>query len=888
MAGFFNVNQYQVKKPRISKITGCGICKLNKSCKNPKMPAHGKGGRRVMLIADSPSEREDRRNETMIGPPAQYLRKILKQLKWNLDKDCIKINAVCCSTGGEDPTTKEIDGCRPHVLKQIEEFQPTVIIPLGTAALEGLIGHKYSKNTPGSISKWRGWQIPDREYQAWICPTFHPAYIDHAMKQLPYAGEIFKQDLQKALKLYETPIPQYEDEEKGVKILTSPHDIRRYLQSLLDSPPEFAAFDYETTGLKPHAKGHRIVSVAISTDGETAVAFPFLNRVKKLFIEFLQSSDIKKIAANMKFEELWSRALLKTEVSEWEWDTMIAAHVLDNRPGISSLKFQSCVNYGVYDYDSHISPFLKGLDEDNANAFNRIHELDINDLLLYNGVDAILEYRLAMDQMDNPNMTFDGYNLLHEGCMALADAEDNGMMADVDYCEKQQKHLIRRIDYLERRIHDHEEIRIWKKAYRSKFNIDSDQQMADILFNRLGHEAKILTDRGNPSVSQESLEQLDIPVVKDIIQLRRLKKAQNTYLGNYIRESVNGILRPFFHLHTVRTFRGSCSRINFQNQPTRIPEIKKLTRRAIIPRKGQMICEIDYGGIEVKGATFYHKDPAMIDEIINPERDMHRDMAKECYMLGDDEWTKEARYCGKNKFVFPQFYGDYYGNNARDLWSAIGGLKLTTRQGVSLKKHLVKKGIKTQEQFEDHIKAVEDRFWNKRFRVYGKWKEEHFERYCKQGYVDTLSGFRCIALMGKNDSINYPIQGVAFHCLLWSFIQMARFLKENGMKTKIIGQIHDSIVLDIYPPEANLVLSTAKRIMTQDIREHWDFINVPLEVEIELTPVDGSWYLKKEVIRHDCSCGSEWMYEYKDEEANLTIWKCPVCGAQEEEYATSH
>lgn len=483
--------------------------------------------------------------------------------------------------------------------------------------------------------------------------------------------------------------------------------------------------------------------------------------------------------------------------------------------------------------------------------------------------------------LTQPN-TYGGYKLLHDGALALADAEENGMRIDKDYCLKQQSHLTRRIKHTENKIKFHEEVKLWRKKYRSKFNLDSNTQLADILFNDMGYETETTTDKGNPSVSQAALEQLNIPVVQDLILLRRLKKARDTYLNNYIIESVEGYLRPFFHLHTVRTFRSSSSRINFQNQPVRLPEIKRMIRRAVIPRPGRMIAEIDYTGLEVRIAACYHKDPNMIDEITNPEKDMHRDMAMECFMLAEDEWTSDTRYCGKNMFVFPQFYGDYYGNNAKAMWQAITNLKLKTKQGTPLFKHLKKHGIKNYTKFEEHIQEVEDYFWNERFGVYGEWKEKHWEQYCDVGYVDMKTGFRCSGLMGRNDAINYPIQGAAFHCLLWSLIELNRWLKKNNMKTCIIGQIHDSIVLDIDPAELNTVLAKAKHIMTEKIRLFWSWIVVPLDIEVELTPVDGSWYLKKEVNQPDfaCDCNSEWMYENKHD-GGIT-WECPVCGREHE------
>ena len=478
--------------------------------------------------------------------------------------------------------------------------------------------------------------------------------------------------------------------------------------------------------------------------------------------------------------------------------------------------------------------------------------------------------------------TIQAYKLMHRGTQAFAEIENHGMRVDVDYCKKQMAHLTRRIDYVKNKLQHTEEVVKWKKIYGDKFNMDSNPQLADVLFNHFGYETEVLTAKGNPSASQESLESIGLPITEDLILMRRLLKARDTYISNFLEEQVNGYLHSFFNLHTVVTFRSSCSRINFQNQPTRIDYMKRIIRRAIIPRPGFMIGEIDYGGIEVKGATFYHKDPNMIDEIINPERDMHRDMAVECYKLEKDAWTKEIRYCGKNKFVFPQFYGDYYVNCAKHLWTAIDQLKLKTKDGTPLKKHLKTQGLGTLKRFERHIQKVEDLFWNKRFPVYNKWKERHWQEYQRKGYVDLLTGFRCKGVMSRNDAINYPIQGVAFHCLLWSLIRLHDWLKDNDMQTRIIGQIHDSIVLEIYPPELNEVLAMADKIMTVDIRSHWIWINVPLEIEVELSPVDGSWYLKKEVNNKWCDkCYSHWQYVNKTQTA--TLYQCPVCGNKGEE-----
>lgn len=475
--------------------------------------------------------------------------------------------------------------------------------------------------------------------------------------------------------------------------------------------------------------------------------------------------------------------------------------------------------------------------------------------------------------------SIDGYNLFHEGILALSDVELNGIPINVEHCEKQYALLDKKIKRTKRLLEKRKEVKYWKKKYRERFNLDSKDQLSDILFNYLKFEPKVFTAKGKPSTAQQALEQIDAPIVEDLTLLGRLQKARNNYIKNYLLEQVNGFLYPFFNLHTVRSLRSSSSAINFQNQPTRIPWVKKLVRPAVIPLPGYMIAEMDFSGIEVAIGACYHKDPNLIADIVDPSKDMHRDMAKECYLLDDDEWTKETRYNGKNKFVFPQFYGDYYVTCAQSLWDAIHIQDLKTRQGKPLKKHLRSKGITSYAKFENHIKAIEDYFWNERYPIYNQWKEDHWKKYQNNGFVDLKTGFRCSGYMKKNECINYPVQGSAFHCLLWCLIQLNKWLKEKNKLSKIIGQIHDSIVMIIHPSELNTVLRRAYKIMEHELISHWPWIIVPMKVETEASPVDGSWLLKKEVHKHKCKCGSHWMY--KDKTETTTIWECPICRSKE-------
>lgn len=452
----------------------------------------------------------------------------------------------------------------------------------------------------------------------------------------------------------------------------------------------------------------------------------------------------------------------------------------------------------------------------------------------------------------------DAYELLQEGVQTLARVEGNGMRVDLDWTRKAARRCLRRAERLRKKIEDSPEGRVWVKRYGPATNFASGDQLAEILFQELGHEPIDRTATGKPSTDESSIAKLDVSFVQDYLRMKKYLKAEGTYLRNFVGEEVDGFIHPNFNLHTVQTFRSSSDRPNFQNLPIRDPEIGEIIRRGILSRPGRRIVEIDYSGIEVRIAACYHRDPTMRKYIEDPTTDMHRDMAAQIYLLETDEVSKKVRYCAKNMFVFPQFYGSWFPDCARNLWEAVDRLDLETASGVKIRDHLEKKGIKKlgkcnkkddprKGTFEKHIQTVEKDFWGRRFQVYEQWKKDWVSTYQERGWFDTLTGFRLSGYYTRNETINYPVQGSAFHCLLWSLIELQKELDARGMKTLLTGQIHDSIVADVPEEETDDYLEIAREIMTERLRAYWDWIIVPIDIEAETTPVGGSWFEKKEV-----------------------------------------
>lgn len=382
MIGFFSEEEI---------VDTCVQCGLYKKCNSPKMNPTGKGKKGVLILAESPGTREDEEGIPLIGKAGQTLRRFLRKIDIDLDEDCVKFNAVNCHIEGKrDPKSKEIDACRHRVLDLIKQIKPKMILLLGGSAVESLIGYRWKKNLDG-ISKWRGWTIPDRDFNCWICPTFHPSFIDRQTSG-PVAEIIFQQDLIRAFSVLDTPIPYSGKEEDKVEILTASEAVR-YLRQI-STRGGTTALDYETTGLKPHKKGHEIYTAAICENFNHAVSFLMNDeKVKQAMKYYLKNPKCKKIIANVPFEASWSKEILNTDIDGVLWDVLQSSHVLDNRPSITSVKFQAYVHLGIVDYASQIEWYLKA-DEKDGNAFNRIKSAPVQDILLYNGVDALVEYEL--------------------------------------------------------------------------------------------------------------------------------------------------------------------------------------------------------------------------------------------------------------------------------------------------------------------------------------------------------------------------------------------------------------------------------------------------------------------------------------------------------------
>jgi DNA polymerase I-like protein with 3'-5' exonuclease and polymerase domains len=184
------------------------------------------------------------------------------------------------------------------------------------------------------------------------------------------------------------------------------------------------------------------------------------------------------------------------------------------------------------------------------------------------------------------------------------------------------------------------------------------------------------------------------------------------------------------------------------------------------------------------------------------------------YEITEEEITKAQRHKGKNGFVFPEFYGSYHGSIAKAV----------------------------PEWDERRVKEVERIFWAD-LPDLKKWQNANADHYHRLGWVEMMTGFRLrfgrSGALSFNQLCNMPIQGAAFHRLLLTMILSDYQMKLRGLRSHIIGQIHDSIVSDVAEEEQDEVISIQTEIARSSLFE-WDRA-VPWDVEVKIGPNMHDW-----------------------------------------------
>ena len=381
-----------------------------------------------------------------------------------------------------------------------------------------------------------------------------------------------------------------------------------------------------------------------------------------------------------------------------------------------------------------------------------------------------------------------------------------GVLIDSQALARQSTELGRKLLELETRVHE---------AAGQPFNLGSPKQLGEILFEKQGLPVLKKTASGAPSTDEDVLTRLaeDYPLPRLLLDWRGLAKLKSTYADKLPR-MVNprtGRVHTSYSQAVAVTGRLSSSDPNLQNIPIRTPEGRRI-REAFIAPPGYRIMSADYSQIELRIMAHLSEDESLL-RAFSEGIDVHRATASEIFGIPAAEVSSEQR-----RYAKVINFGLIYGMSAFGLASNLGIERDAARHYIE--RYFARyPGVK---RFMDETRV--------RAREHG-YVETVFGRRLWLAEIASPSGPRRAA--AERAAINAPMQGTAADLIKLSMIEVARWLEDSGLGTRLIMQVHDELVLEVPDHEIEPVRETLEKLMTGVAA-----LKVPLEVE---TGVGANW-----------------------------------------------
>ena len=390
----------------------------------------------------------------------------------------------------------------------------------------------------------------------------------------------------------------------------------------------------------------------------------------------------------------------------------------------------------------------------------------------------------------------------------LYDMEVNGVKVEAEALKYYGDQLGAKIVELEKDIYE---------EAGETFNINSPKQLGVVLFENMKIPGGKKTKTGY-STAADVLEKLapDYPIIAKILEYRQYTKLKSTYadgLAGYIQE--DGRIHSKFNQTITATGRLSSTEPNLQNIPIRV-ELGRLIRKVFIPEDGFVFVDADYSQIELRVLAHCSGDSHLIDAY-KEKKDIHRITASQVFHIPFDEVTDQQRRNAK-----AVNFGIVYGISSFGLSQDLS----ITRKEAS--------------------KYIEDYFTT--YPGIKIFLDDTVKHAKEMGYVVTLFGRRrpvpelsssnyMQRSFGERVAMNAPIQGTAADIIKIAMIGVGRRLKEQKMKSRLVLQVHDELLVEAYKPE----LDQVKKILKEEM-EQAASLDVPLEIDMH---TGDNWYEAK-------------------------------------------
>ncbi len=596
--------------------------------------------------------------------------------------------------------------------------------------------------------------------------------------------------------------PTHTDNAHYETILTE-SQLNAWLEKILAA--ELVCVDTETTGLEIMTT--QIVGVSFAITPHEAAYLPLahiypgapdqLNRETTLqkLKPWLESAQHKKLGQNLKYDVhiFANHGIHLAGIAE---DTLLQSYVLESHKphDMDNLALRH-LNIKTISYAEVVGKGAKQL------CFDQV-DLDIATRYAAEDADITLQlHQCLVPQIEAQSGLRHVYRDIELPTMrVLFIMERNGVLLDSALLQIQSRELGEKLIALEAKAY---------QAAEQPFNLNSPKQLREILFDKLGLPVKKKTPSGDPSTDEEVLQELalDYPLPKILLDYRGMAKLKSTYTDK-LPLSINratGRVHTSYSQAVAVTGRLASNDPNLQNIPIRNAEGRRI-REAFIAPPGSSIVSADYSQIELRIMAHLSSDAGLLQAFANNE-DVHRATAAEIFMISREEVSSEQR-----RYAKVINFGLIYGMSAFGLAKQLG----------------IERSAAT---------AYIERYFA-RYPGVKNYMDSTREQAKQQGYVETVFGRRLWLPNIKSSNamqrqgseraaINAPMQGTAADLIKLAMIAVQQWIETKNLRTHLIMQVHDELVLEVPEAELHTVKDMLPRLMCGVAQ-----LQVPLLVEL--------------------------------------------------------
>lgn len=764
------------------------LTKPTKCCSYGLKPYTGKIYEGVVLVGIAPAKEEEKQHVPFVGTNGKMLNSLLDACGWDREK-CFLTNIMCHEFW--EPTVEDTLQCRPRFDSEMKQAKPKLIISFGGVTCQALLGEK--------ISRVRGIPIWSNQYNCYIMACNQPVAMLNDVNVLYDLVRDFKK------------IPEVINWKPFGAQGNILYEVVNDAQAVLNSIPagSLCTVDIECNPKLQDADiyANRMLCLALCWDGQTGHVFPY-ETIKDC--KWPLNRGIRWGYQQGQYDIQGILRYLGIELSLDE-DSLLCSYALDERTPRALNSTTVLMKKGIHGLKAQAREFEgAGFYEDEVENSWKTGEFDYEKLHLYNARDAVYTWRLInrwLPKLHEDNV----YNLYHDLLLPAARMFTRLQYRGIGFDPIAAGEIITYLAEKEEDLQDSIQEQAEDAGFPGYINTGSWQQLSKLLYTYLSIEHP-----GAPSTKREILEEIDHPIVDEILALRTTSHMKSAYVLGPIED-----LKSDLRLHPDVLINGTVSgRLAYKNPPvgtlpkTGVDDEYLIVRKMYRAQPGYVLLEADYAQIEMRIAAYKCGDPNLLHDLSQPVS-VHLLTAGRILNKPPEEVTEYEKVQRGKKVNF----GILYGIGARALSNRRTGMNCSV------------------EVAQESLRA-----WHRNYSHYQPWADDLIKYVRKHGEVQTVTGRkrRVPAIINekqKRQIINFDIQSPAGDYTLTSMIELEPLLLPYESWPWFIN--HDSITFELKEDTLHKTLPLIREVMEKPRFPGWPSIPVEMKLGYNMLEMVG-------------------------------------------------